>query len=123
MTFCDPMEIDANEEREEAPPPDLPEGVPPLTSFYLYLSTGCNLACRHCWITPNLVQGAPDPGDCLDPDLLRKAVAEARPLGLRRANLAGGGPTLHPRFVEIVDMLTREGLAMDLDTNGTLMDA
>ncbi|MCP4686926.1 MAG: radical SAM protein [Desulfobacterales bacterium] len=122
MTFCDPMEIDANEEREEAPP-DLPEGVPPLTSFYLYLSTGCNLACRHCWITPNLVQGAPDPGDCLDPDLLREAVAEARPLGLRRAKLTGGEPTLHPRFLEIVDMLTREGLAMDMETNGTLMDA
>jgi len=31
---------------------DLPEGIPALRSFYLYLSDSCNLRCRHCWITP-----------------------------------------------------------------------
>ena len=36
---------------------DLPDGVPPLTSLYLYIAGSCNLACRHCWITPRFVNG------------------------------------------------------------------
>ncbi len=42
MTLCDPL--------PEASPAALalPEGVPPLTTFYLYLTDGCNLHCRHC---------------------------------------------------------------------------
>ena len=30
----------------------LPEGVPALTTYYVYVTAGCNLACRHCWIAP-----------------------------------------------------------------------
>ena len=57
MTICD-TEIEGSATREL----DLPEGVPPLRAFYLYMSTGCNLRCRHCWITPRFVRGEPDPG-------------------------------------------------------------
>jgi SynChlorMet cassette radical SAM/SPASM protein ScmF len=97
--------------------------VPALTSFYLYLTNGCNLRCRHCWITPKFVNGEPDPGDCLDLDLLRKAVREAKPLGLSAAKLTGGEPVLHPSFIEIVDFLSAEGLDIVIETNGTLVDA
>ncbi len=117
MTVCDPL--------PEASPaaPALPEGVPPLTTFYLYLTDGCNLHCRHCWIAPRFVNGQPDPGECLDLDLLRKAVTEAKPLGLNNAKLTGGEPTLHPQFVAIADYLTTEGLSLTMETNGTLIDA
>ena len=69
---------------------DLPEGVPPLRAFYLYLSSSCNLACRHCWITPTLVNGKPDPGDVINVAALREAIAEAKPLGLNGVKLTGG---------------------------------
>lgn len=101
----------------------LPEGVPPLTTFYLYLTTGCNLACRHCWITPNFSKGELSPSQYLNFDLLRQAIAEAKPLGLTAAKLTGGEPTLHPDFVKIVDLLTTEGLRLHMETNGTLIDA
>ena len=26
--------------------------VPPLNQLYFYLTEGCNLACRHCWLAP-----------------------------------------------------------------------
>jgi SynChlorMet cassette radical SAM/SPASM protein ScmF len=100
----------------------LPEGVPVLRAFYLYLTTGCNLACRHCWIVPKSLNGEAFPGNCLDVVLLREAVAEAKPLGLAHAKLTGGEPTLHPRFLQIVDLLTGEGLRLSLETNGTLID-
>ncbi len=56
-------------------------------------------------------------------EALRDAVIEAKPLGLCHAKLTGGEPLLHPRFVGIVDMLTAEGLQMNMETNGTLMTA
>lgn len=102
---------------------DLPEGVPPLFTFYLYLTNGCNLACRHCWITPTFVNGEPSPGDCLDLDLLKLAVREGKTLGLSNAKLTGGEPVLHPRFVEIVDYLSAEDIKLNMETNGTLIDA
>lgn len=102
---------------------DLPEGVPPLSTFYLYIANGCNLACRHCWITPAFADGKPSPGDCLDLDLLKLAVREGKSLGLRSAKLTGGEPVLHPRFIEIVDFLSAENIKLTMETNGTLIDA
>lgn len=118
---CDPEVPGAG----SAPPVklDLPAGVPPLKSFYLYLTTGCNLACRHCWITPTFVNGEPSPGDCLDLDALRDAIAAAKPLGLRHVKLTGGEPMLHPLFQEVARVLHEAGLSMDMETNGTLIDA
>jgi SynChlorMet cassette radical SAM/SPASM protein ScmF len=49
-------------------------------------------------------------------------VTEAKPLGLGSAKLTGGEPTLHPRFREVVDYLTSEGLSLTMETNGTLID-
>lgn len=104
-------------------PLDLPEGVPPLRSLYLYLSSSCNLSCRHCWITPRLVDAQPDPGEVIDVKALRAAIAEAKPLGLSSVKLTGGEPLLHPCFREICDLATREELDLVMETNGTLLSA
>lgn len=122
MTLCNFTES-IQMEPTPAAPPDLPAGIPPLRAFYLYLSTGCNLACRHCWIVPHFVDGQPDPGDVINVEALRAAVREAKPLGLRTAKLTGGEPMLHPRFREIVDLLTAEGIRSNMETNGTLVTA
>ena len=106
----------------EHPRLDLPEGIPPLRSFYLYMTTGCNLCCRHCWITPKFVRGEPSPGDWLDIELIREAVREAKPMGLNHTKLTGGEPVLHPQFVKIVDFLTSQDIKLDMETNGTLID-
>lgn len=100
---------------------DLPEGIPALRSFYLYLTNGCNLRCRHCWISPTYVNGIPTPGDYIDFEKLKDAVEAARPLGLSNAKLTGGEPTLHPRFVEIVDFFTEQKIPLTMETNGTLI--
>ncbi|MFQ5615136.1 MAG: radical SAM protein [Anaerolineales bacterium] len=129
MAVCDFNEVTTADEQAASPttgngqPLLLPEGVPPLRSFYLYMSNSCNLKCRHCWITPKFVNGKASPGDVIDVEALRDAVSEAKLLGLRNVKLTGGEPMLHPRFMEIVDMLTAEGLGMNVETNGTLLTA
>ncbi|MGV8110554.1 radical SAM protein [Methanospirillum sp.] len=120
MTFCDLAECDGAEECVK-PEVNLPAGVPRLRAFYLYLSSSCNLRCRHCWITPEYENGVPLPGKVIDPKALLDAVHEGKTLGLCGAKLTGGEPMLHPQFKEIVDMLTAEGLSLNMETNGTLM--
>ena len=117
---CDGL---GKEEIEAAPSDlDLPPGVPALRMFYLYLSAGCNLNCRHCWITPTFVNGKPVPAECLDTELIKQAVFEAKPLGLTAVKLTGGEPTLHPDFVRVVDFLFEQKLSLTMETNGTLID-
>ena len=98
----------------------LPEGVPPLTSYYIYLTAGCNLACHHCWISPSF-QPNGGTGGHLDYDLLKLAIEEGLPLGLRNIKLTGGEPLLHPDFIGIIDLIRENELNLTIETNGTLM--
>jgi SynChlorMet cassette radical SAM/SPASM protein ScmF len=105
----------------ERPPLDLPEGVPPLHSLYMYIAGSCNLACRHCWIEPDF---SPDQskGKFLRLEWAKKAVVEARPLGLQSVKLTGGEPLFHPLLREIVELIAQEGVDIIIETNGTLID-
>jgi SynChlorMet cassette radical SAM/SPASM protein ScmF len=92
--------------------------APPLRCFYVYLTSGCNCACRHCWIVPE-EQAAPR---FLAPDLLRRAIEQALPLGLQSLKWTGGEPTLHPAFPELLAMQREYRLTASLETNGLLID-
>lgn len=102
---------------------DIPEGVPPLSTFYLYMTTGCNLFCQHCWITPTFVKGKPSPGEFIDINDLKNAVNEGKTLGLNNAKFTGGEPLLHPHFKEILNYMSSENLRLTMETNATLIDA
>lgn len=101
-------------------PLQLPAGVPPLSSYYVYLTEGCNLACKHCWLAPSY-QPDGGTGGHLDFELFRLAVEEGIPLGLSQVKLTGGEPLLHPDFQKMVDFLYKKGLGLSIETNGMLM--
>lgn len=101
---------------------ELPEGCPPLNTYYVYLTAGCNLACRHCWLSPKFQRNG-GTGGHLDYDLFALAVEEGLPLGLGRVKLTGGEPLLHPDFTRLVDLLKEKEVAMTVETNGTLLTA
>jgi len=98
----------------------LPEGVPPLRQYYVYLTAGCNLACQHCWLAPKY-QPDGGTGGHLDFDLFKLALEEGLPLGLNSVKLTGGEPLLHPDFIHIVDVIREKNLGINMETNGTLM--
>lgn len=99
----------------------LPDGCPPLNTYYVYLTGGCNLACRHCWLTPKFQQNG-DTGGHLEYDLFDLAIREGLPLGLSHVKLTGGEPLLHPDFLKMVDLLKQNNLGLTIETNGTLLD-
>jgi len=112
----------ANLDNQEAAQLALPDGVPPLTSLYLYISGSCNLACRHCWIVPNYLPDGTVGGSFSKLEHVEKAIREAKPLGLRTVKLTGGEPTLNPQFREIVSSIHDAGLDIIIETNGLLID-
>jgi SynChlorMet cassette radical SAM/SPASM protein ScmF len=93
--------------------------VPGLRQIYFYLTEGCNLACRHCWLAPRYdVDGSRFPS--LSAELFEAAIREAIPLGLNRIKLTGGEPLLHPGFGRLLDIARREEVGLTLETNGLL---
>jgi SynChlorMet cassette radical SAM/SPASM protein ScmF len=92
--------------------------LPPLRQIYFYLTEGCNLACRHCWIAPKFDAQAKLP--TLSVDLFEKAISEAKPMGLEGVKLTGGEPLMHPRFIELLEIVNEEGLSLTIETNGVL---
>jgi SynChlorMet cassette radical SAM/SPASM protein ScmF len=98
----------------------LPEGCPRLNSYYIYLTGGCNLACKHCWLSPSF-QPDGSTGGHLDYKLFVKAIEEGIPLGLNHVKLTGGEPLLHPDFTRIVAFLKEKNISATMETNGTLL--
>jgi SynChlorMet cassette radical SAM/SPASM protein ScmF len=93
-----------------------------LNQIYFYLTEGCNLRCRHCWIAPKY-QTESNTYPALDFDLFKSIIEQARPLGLTGVKLTGGEPLLHPQFSEILECIKREGLRLIVETNGVLCTA
>lgn len=90
----------------------------PLKRIYFYLTAGCNLRCRHCWIAPRYQ--SPDKSyPVLDFDLFRSIIKQAKPLGLSDIKLTGGEPLLHPHINEILEVVHSERLRLTVETNGT----
>ena len=91
----------------------------PLKQVYFYLTEGCNLRCRHCWLAPKY-QSPDKPVSALDPELFRTVIEQARPLGLSTVKLTGGEPLLHPQVDELLDTVSAAGLGLVVETNGVL---
>jgi SynChlorMet cassette radical SAM/SPASM protein ScmF len=104
---------------EEARKEHTERAVPKLGTIYFYLTEGCNLRCRHCWIEPPH-QSENKQFPSLDPDLFRSILKQARPLGLASVKLTGGEPLMHPRIGEILEILRDEKLRFIVETNGVL---
>jgi SynChlorMet cassette radical SAM/SPASM protein ScmF len=94
-------------------------GMPALGTLYFYLTEGCNLACRHCWMGPRF-DATGDLYPTLPVELFETAIREAKPLGLSSVKLTGGEPLLHPRFTRLLEIVQREELRLTIETNGLL---
>jgi SynChlorMet cassette radical SAM/SPASM protein ScmF len=91
----------------------------PLNQIYFYLTEGCNLRCRHCWIAPKY-QSEENSYPSLDLDFFKSIIEQAKPLGLTGVKLTGGEPLLHPQINEILEYIQTEDIGMTLETNGVL---
>ena len=91
----------------------------PLNQIYFYLTEGCNLRCRHCWIAPKF-QEKGSSYRVLSVDLFKSIVEQAKALGLSGVKLTGGEPLLHPDISEILDYINNQDLNLYIETNGVI---
>ncbi|MCX5686439.1 MAG: SynChlorMet cassette radical SAM/SPASM protein ScmF [Candidatus Omnitrophica bacterium] len=88
-----------------------------LNQIYFYLTEGCNLSCRHCWINPKYQDK-----DTSYPSLsfgdFKSIIDQAKPLGLTGVKLTGGEPLIHPQIERILEYIRQEGLRLTVETNG-----
>ncbi len=99
--------------------PASPAGVRTINTLYFYLTEGCNLACRHCWMGPRF-DATGNHYPTLPVELFETAIREAKPLGLSGVKLTGGEPLFHPDFARLLEIVRREGLKLTVETNGLL---
>ncbi len=97
----------------------LNEKVYPLRELYFYLTKGCNLACRHCWIEPEYQRDGTE-YPCLPLELFCSIVDQAIPLGLEAIKLTGGEPLLHPQIEDILNLIRKRDIKLIIETNGVL---
>jgi SynChlorMet cassette radical SAM/SPASM protein ScmF len=93
--------------------------IPAINTLYFYLTEGCNLACRHCWMGPRF-ESTGNHYPTLPVELFETVIREAKPLGLSGVKLTGGEPLLHPHFTRLLEIVRREELKLTIETNGLL---
>jgi SynChlorMet cassette radical SAM/SPASM protein ScmF len=95
---------------------------PPLARIYFYVTEGCNLRCRHCWImSEQEPASAAQPKALLDVDLFESILEEAKPLGLNSVKLTGGEPFLHPEIHRILEIIRARQLKLVVESNAVLL--
>lgn len=91
-----------------------------LNTIYFYLTDGCNLNCRHCWINPKFKQD-PSKVSFIEPELFRSIIKQGKELGISSVKLTGGEPLMHPKIKELLDIVKDEDLRLNMETNGLLL--
>jgi len=95
----------------------LPECGYHLGTIYFYLTEGCNLKCRHCWIAPKF-QTEDSVWPSLDFELFKDIIKQGKELGLSAVKLTGGEPLIHPDIEKILDHIREQDLRLTIETNG-----
>jgi len=78
----------------------------------------CNFRCPYCY-----VDDMPSQADEMTVAEIRDVLVQARELGARKIIVLGGEPMVYPRLFEMVDFIRDQGMAIEMFTNGSRMDA
>ena len=95
--------------------------APALRALYFYLTSYCNLNCRHCWIAPAYIENNAAPLEA-DFELLKDIIDQAMPLGLKSIKVTGGEPFLNNNLFSLISYAANKKLNITIETNGTLID-
>lgn len=96
-------------------------GVPSLGSIYLNPTKYCNLACKHCWVSPPYSEKLSGESGELTIDEMIAIVKEARGLGMGGLKLTGGEPLLREGIERLLGFCSATGVTVWIETNGTLV--
>jgi MoaA/NifB/PqqE/SkfB family radical SAM enzyme len=82
----------------------------------LEITTGCNLRCWHCLQTGY-------PGKCMPDDHVLRILDILADAGVFEVSIIGGEPFIHPHLRKILEHCAKREFAINIVTNGTLLNA
>jgi radical SAM protein with 4Fe4S-binding SPASM domain len=85
-----------------------------LLSMEIEFSRICNFRCSYCYV--------PDRVECrneLSREEIKDIILQAKSMGARKIIILGGEPSIYPHLVEMLRFLGREGLEIEMFTNGS----
>jgi len=85
-----------------------------LLSMEIEFSRICNFRCSYCYV-PDRVEYR----DELSREEIKDIILQAKAMGARKIIILGGEPSIYPHLVEMLRFLGREGLEIEMFTNGT----
>jgi len=85
-----------------------------LLSMEIEFSRACNFRCAYCYL-----EGRTAAADELSLDEIEDVILQAKGLGARKIIILGGEPTIYPHLVPMLRFLGRQGLEIELFTNGS----
>ena len=81
---------------------------------WLTLNRECNMRCKWCYECSS----GYDAKTFMTFDSAKKCIDIISDMGIKKVNLIGGEPTLHPNFFEIIDYLAEKNIKCNIVTNG-----
>jgi len=88
-----------------------------LLSMEIEFSRICNFRCSYCYV--------PDQNEFkneLSREEIKDVILQAKELGARKIIILGGEPSIYPYLVEMLHFVGREGLEIEMFTNGSGVD-
>ncbi len=83
-----------------------------MPSVVIELTNHCNLSCQHCLEERHSADGF------LKVDIIEKVLQSARSHGYKDISFTGGEPTLHPKFIEILERVSETEYNFGFVSNG-----
>ena len=88
-----------------------------LLSIEIEFSRVCNFRCSYCYVDEKI-----DCGSELTREEIKDVILQAKALGARKIIILGGEPSIYPHLVEMLLFLSKEGLEIEMFTNGSGID-
>src|SRR6266851_5319346 len=83
-----------------------------MARIVIELTNRCNLSCTHCF------EGRHSADGDIKIEIIEKILQSAKDHGFNHLSFTGGDPTVHPRFIEIIKMVSESGYSISFVTNG-----
>lgn len=83
----------------------------------LNITSGCNLACRHCYTEAKNVKGYE-----MNLENAKRLIDEMAEMGIQSLSVKGGEPFFHSQIMKILSYAAERGLLVTIITNATLID-
>ncbi len=93
-----------------------------LKTIYFNPTKYCNLKCHHCWIAPPFSNKKLIENDALNLDEIKSLYLQGKEMGVISTKLTGGEPFLRKDIDQILKIINKLGIHLQIETNGTLID-